>query len=369
MLLHRKFPDIQQYRNIVKLIKNNTAYIGKDSEGNALYDHSIRCPILKYNGTVKLHGTNAAVCYNLDTKEMYCQSRENIITPQSDNAGFAMYIQSVRKEVLSHFEYLANDCSYIKPYLPENSINTTMVIFGEWCGGSIQKGIAINQLSKMFVILNICIADGEQNRTWIKNEDLILINSILMKDGNWFKCITDFENWDIDIDFEDPLSFQNKLSDLTIVVEEECPVGKRLGATSEKGSMIGEGIVWKCITLGYESSRYWFKVKGEKHQKSRVKTLKKIDEDKLARVKEVVEVVCPDWRLEQMLQSTFDTLNGGQLDITKMGAFIKAVMGDIFKEEVDTIAESGLVGKDISAPVASKCREYLNKKLNEEAGL
>ena len=69
-------------------------------------------------------------------------------------------------------------------------------------------------------------------------------------------------------------------------------------------------------------------------------------------------------RLEQIYQTTFSILNGGEADIKEMGLFIKSVMADIFKEEADTITESGFTGKDISKPVSIICRDFLMSKLS-----
>ena len=87
------FPEIGQYRQIVKTITERERYIGKDEDGNKIYDHSKMLPVQKWTGTVKQHGTNAGVTINKDG-EIWAQSRSNIITIQSDNAGFAFFVES-----------------------------------------------------------------------------------------------------------------------------------------------------------------------------------------------------------------------------------------------------------------------------------
>ena len=74
------FPEIVQFRQIIKLVHDNTRYNGKDENGHAIYDATKRLPILTFKGTVKLHGTNAGVTLTKDG-DMYAQSRENVITP------------------------------------------------------------------------------------------------------------------------------------------------------------------------------------------------------------------------------------------------------------------------------------------------
>lgn len=80
MKKHTSYPKIPQFRNVVTTINRETEYTGLDKEGNAIYDKSIKKPILTFRGTVKLHGTNSGVCYN-DIDGFWAQSRENIITP------------------------------------------------------------------------------------------------------------------------------------------------------------------------------------------------------------------------------------------------------------------------------------------------
>jgi hypothetical protein len=64
-----------------------------------------------------------------------------------------------------------------------------------------------------------------------------------------------------------------------------------------------------------------------------------------------------------MMQQTFDTLNGGLLDIKKMGDFIKAVMADVLKEDLDIIAASGFTTKDITGSIGNIARKYLMTQL------
>ena len=93
------------------------------------------------------------------------------------------------------------------------------------------------------------------------------------------------------------------------------------------------------------------------------------DNTKINNIIETVNKVTPDWRMEQMLDKTFDLMNGGTIDIKKMGEFIKNVIADVMKEELATIAEAGLEPKDINSKVSERCRNYFFHKQNEEVGL
>ncbi len=77
---HISFPSIEQFRNVVGSVNRQYNFVGLDENGEAIYDSSLPKPVLTFKGTVKLHGTNAGVCFN-DVDGMWYQSRENIITP------------------------------------------------------------------------------------------------------------------------------------------------------------------------------------------------------------------------------------------------------------------------------------------------
>jgi hypothetical protein len=100
-------------------------------------------------------------------------------------------------------------------------------------------------------------------------------------------------------------------------------------------------------------------VKGELHAgKSKVKTLNKVDDEKVRKTLELAEKVTPTWRLAQMLETSCDFMNGGTLDRSKLGEFIKLVMADIIKEDMDLLVEAGLEPKDIGKYVSDIARRY-----------
>lgn len=353
-----KWPSIEQFRNVVKNVQHRARYKGQDENGEAIYWPFAPMPKLKFEGTVKLHGTNASVvCPNDDISvdTMWCQSRENIITPQKDNAGFAMFVESMKEEfvdLLSTARGVHPTRGHGLPYI---------IVFGEWCGKGIQSGVAISELPKMFVIFGMAFSDEEGNKTYFTRQEVVdTVDGCREYVGHGFtvKSIYDFPTYGTTIDFENPHESQNFLNKMTADVEEQCPVGYHYGIQG-----VGEGIVWRCVEPGYDDSGFWFKVKGEKHSNSKVKTLAAVDVEKINNMKALCEKLAHEGRLEQMHQQVFDTLNGGETDIKRMGDFIKAVMQDVFKEEMDTIAASGFNGKEINGPISKICRDFIMKKL------
>jgi hypothetical protein len=148
-----------------------------------------------------------------------------------------------------------------------------------------------------------------------------------------------------------PQLVQNDLTDLTIAVEEQCPVAKHFGAEG-----IGEGIVW---SVEFKGVVHRFKVKGEKHSSSKVKTLAAVDVEKLNSITEFIDYVVTESRFNQALENTYP--NNEPIDIKKMGDLIRWVVNDVIKEESDTLAKSGLEPKDVNKYISAKVREMFFK--------
>ena len=334
-----KFPSIEQFRNVVRDIQLRHTYVGKDDNGNPVYDVTKTLPTLTFKGTVKLHGTNAGVSYNI-VDDIWYQSRENIITPLKDNAGFATFGESRKDLLVDMIENLAskNDVN-----LQENSIT----LYGEWIGKGIQKNVAISELDKRFVIFGAKVSPF--------NEELVsywIDYSNLRDEDNGIYNILDSKMYEITIDFNNPLLSQNEIVDLTLEVEQECPFAKMFGVTG-----IGEGIVFSYETEDGQIIR--FKSKGELHQKSKVTTLKKVDDVKINLVQEISHKLTPTWRLDQAIENVYNTLNGGIVDRSKVGEYIKWVLDDIVKEELDLIGSNNLSIKDVSKTVSDIARKHL----------
>lgn len=130
----------------------------------------------------------------------------------------------------------------------------------------------------------------------------------------------------------------------------------------------GEGVVWKCVTPLWQSSDYWFKVKGEKHSSSKVKTLASVDTEEVSNILDFVENTVTEERLEQGL----DNLVREQLkpfNMTSVGDFIRWVYNDIVKEESDTIVSNQINPKKLGGPIANKARVWYINRYNSDLGI
>lgn len=338
---HIPFPSIPQYRDVIKQIQQSAKH------------HVVPTPTVTFKGSVKLHGTNAAVVLGLDG-EVYAQSRERVIDPLSDNAGFATWLVQYKQwfgKVLDNLE-----ARYLEHSLDINK-NAVVQIYGEWCGGNIQKGVGLSKLPKMFVIFGMRISENAESQQWL---DVDILRPLFEKYGKPenVHLNTDFPVFFMNIDFNKPEQFQQSLIDLTIEVEKDCPVARKFLPDSTD-ELIGEGIVWEAAQtsdLPFSVEGLRFKTKGEKHSVSKVKVLVPVDLEKVASVDEFVEKTCTENRLKQGL----DKLREMGLEATSQntGAYLKWVMSDCITENLETLSESGLTTKDVSSKLAAKARLF-----------
>lgn len=393
------WPEINQFRHVVKDMKwkidNEVGFNPKKT----------------LVGTVKIHGTNAAIGVDLETFEWWAQSRNNVLTIQKDNAGFCAFVYPFMNEVLSDEETL-NSLKLLVSYVQESFDEKikTIMIYGEFFGGNIQSGVGVSQLQKSFCIFNATVyseagrplmmyspfsadvyvegespfvsvdiqsitkmsdvlRDFEQNQQkyvdqmgeeWVKEKEVTARRRLSMVD-RW-SLITSYDSFEIDVDFSDPVSIaeaSNKMEEITKAVESCCPVAKSLGATPENGPMIGEGVVWIVKDNPFQK----FKVKGDKHSSTKVTKLAAVDVEKVKSVQEFVDRVLTESRLNQGIEVM--KRDGFEVSQKNTGVFIKWVSDDVVKEDADTMTQSGLCMKDVSKELSVKARLWYFEHLEE----
>lgn len=308
-----KFPSIEQYRNIIREVKTNHDYQGKDESEQPIYQHLSPYPTIEFKGTVKLHGTNSSVVKYKDRIEF--QSRERVLSLQSDNYQFMLTMMN------KNLDFLFDRIEF----------TDHIAVFGEWIGQNIQSGVAVSNLSKSFVIFAYKI-DG----VWTDIQKSDSTQNIYH--------INEFPTWTIQIDFNSPESVQNQLVTITEQVEKECPVGKHFGFSG-----IGEGVVWTT-----SDRRYCFKVKGEKHSVTKVKTLAAVDAELVESMNEFVNNVLTEERLKQGIEK----LKEMELEVSQKstGEYLRWIIGDVMKEEQDTIVANQFDSKKLNPLLSNKAR-------------
>ena len=314
-----KYTSIEQFRNVNKLVMSKEKYLG------------ITPPKIVFTGTVKIHGTNAGILFDKDGNVIPLK-RSGPIPEGSDNYEFAQWVKKHKKELQ---RYIA---------IP----GETVVVYGEWAGEGIQKGVAISELPKRFYMFDAFIGEGDnRSQLTLDNFDPDIMEN-LRKIGVY--NINDFGIFTVSIDFSDPKDVAEKtnyINDLVQTVEEECPVGKAFGVSG-----VGEGIVFKPYNIITNSSEFidstketdlYFKAKGQKHSVSKVKKAATVDVEAVKNVTEFLDYAVTPQRVEQAISELSIDIDDPTIDPRKRtGEVIKWVLGDVAKEESDVMEENNI---------------------------
>jgi hypothetical protein len=336
-------------------------------------------PAVSYVGTVKLHGTHGDVQVDPEGG-LRCFSRNRELSPAADNMGFCAFVgqhaDAFRRMGLDVRRALdALTCKdppeppteppTEPPHQPANAPDEDapddgeagrphgreVTLCGEWCGRGVQRGVAIAQLDRFFVVLAVR-ADGR----W---QDVSALAGLLRAPPQ-VHCIWDFQTFSMVIDFADPAASAPALQALTDEVDRECPVARQLGAPPGPG----EGIVWAPAAESsrvFSRSRYWFKTKGAAHQatapaagKGGVRT--EAERVAAADLQAFLARCATPQRAQQGL-ALLDEL-GKPRDASGAGVFIRWFCDDVWKEERASLEGAGVhtsnAAHKLAAPVARR---------------
>lgn len=316
-----KFGSIGQFRNFIKTMQ----HLGWRK--------------INLIGTVKIHGTNSSVGLDLKDNSLFYQSRNRVLSLDEDNYDFAKYIEDNKAEFLKIFDEI------------KNKINTekydSIIIYGELAGKGIQNKVAVSQIDRFFAPFSII---GVNKDTVDELDVKLSINESIR-----FYPVETFGVYNVQLNLDNVHLAQQEIKDLTISIENECPVGKYFGVSGT-----GEGIVFTD-----ETKQYSFKSKGEKHSVSKVKVIADVDIEKINKIKDFIDYSVTENRLNQGIEYLKEM--NKKLDISSMGDFLRWLANDVLKEEQDVITENGLDNdlKAIMKSVSSKGRKWFMDKINE----
>jgi hypothetical protein len=365
-----KFPKIGPFRQIINRVKTDHAYQGDDDNGMPIYKKITKYPIIKFYGSVKLHGTNGSICYQQSTNKIWIQSRERVLDDivigpsikddikllklirNNDNQNFAEFCNMNKKEFMVIFNNI-----YKNQTIVESDIIT---LYGEWCGKGVQKKVGISRLDKLFVIFDVKITTKDNYTSrWMGIEELVnvkLNNNINNKIQIY--NIYSFQSWSVDIDFNFPKNALENLMKITKDVENECPVAKYFGITG-----IGEGVVW-VSREHTNGEKYRFKVKGKLHRVTATAKSASISPPIYKSIDEFIQKTVTENRLNQGIDRVF-TQNGIKLtdiDMKYYGKFIKWVINDINDEESDVMSIIKLKKNEIGKIINNQLKMWFVKK-------
>lgn len=304
-------------------------------------------PVVDFEGTVKLHGSNGGIRLLGVGIRPIALSRTRVATIQSDNHGFAMFLEGIPQDIFDEIYIDTNG---------ENQ-NAPVTIFGEWCGGNVQGGVALSGCPKHFVAFAATCDDitAEGGYRYI---DYNIFSREM--NGHGLYDIREIPAFEITIDFRNG-NHDDVVAQLTKWVEEVeacCPWAKeKFGVEG-----IGEGIVFH--RKDDPTNNYWiFKVKGEKHSGGGDRAKGKIVEIDLAKVESVSECVDVILTEARMIQMMYD--NNFTYDPRNIGPFLKAVCVDCVKEQIDVVIENGLQWDDVAKVVQTRARNWFLAKSKE----
>lgn len=352
----RKFPSIEQFRHVVESVVARATYLGRDDHDEPVFQPELPKPVLTFRGTVKLHGSNCGVEFDLARQTVSAQSRERDLTVADDNFGFCAWTQSASgaADLFVLRREAERLCERTLPKVP-----VALVAYGEWCGPLVNGKTGIGKLPLRWVVFGILALFADGDEAWLDMEAF---------GEQWAACraalggsapkdvfvITNYPMYSITIDFNAPETALDELERLTLEVEASCPVAKAMG-----GDGIGEGIVWSLrdMKYGYQV----FKTKGAKHKGTKGQRLVNIAPEVLAGREAFADAVVTESRLEQ----GFDLLRAryGKVAIEHLGDFLMWVGQDVLKEESDTLAASGLTKKDVMSTVNARAKAWLLPRL------
>ena len=347
------WPSIGQFANVIHHVKHTSRFTGLDDVGSPIYNND-PLPKIDYIGKVKLHGTSAAISYELDNKTFTFQSRNRLLTLDDDNAGFMSYMRN-RIAVL---EQLVKN---IKACYPYAIVPKKIIVFGEWCGGNIQKSVALCELSKMFVIFGVQYVyddytddrDCVDHTVWM---ELKYIADVASVDDKIFNIMS-FPTYNLTIDFEHPEIAQNSIVEIVSAIEAECPVGKAFNVSG-----IGEGLVFSPVS-NYSEPGLWFKAKGLLHSVSKVKTISAVDIESINSINEFVEMFVTENRMDQMLDRMIKE-DGLTFDMKNISVFLRYVYTDVMKESVQEVEKNEIDTKKLGSYISNVAKRWYINKFN-----
>jgi RNA ligase len=301
-------------------------------------------PVVTYRAKVKLHGTNAGVQV-LTGGKVVAQSRTAELSVGNDNAGFAKWVDSNK-------EYWNK--------LPEN-----IIVFGEWCGPGIQKGVAISEIpKKIFAVFAVRFISEIL-------DDVLMFDPVnlqyLVKDIP-DTYVLPWYNDEIQIDWsassENLTKSVNDINQWVNEVEKNDPWVEN--TFNVKGT--GEGLVFYPTDESHASlvdfNNLVFKAKGEKHKNIKTAAPAQVNPEAASGIEQFADLVLTAARLEQGAMAVMEEPIVAMLtfDMKRIGKFLAWIAADVQKETQDELAASNLTWSQVSKAVSNKARTWYLEK-------
>jgi hypothetical protein len=302
-------------------------------------------PVVMYCAKVKLHGTNAGVRIDPDGT-VTAQSRTQVITPASDNCGFARWVDGHRE----HFSKLAGQ-------FPK-------IVYGEWCGPGIQKGVAVSSIpKKIFAVFAIRVLNSLD--TVYTGPEALEATLEGIPDVHvlpWYNGGQKFTlDWSADSDLLQPSL--DEINARVADVEKKDPwVHSVFGVEG-----VGEGLVFYAldgaVVLTYKHvADLMFKAKGEKHAVTARTKPAQSDPTVAANLDAFIDIVLTPARLEQGAMNSQTRDCRGLYDVRDMGNFLKWITSDVLRECRTEREAAGIDEKTAANAVMKSARNWYSAR-------
>ena len=293
-----------------------------------LHEQGEPFPVVEYRAKVKLHGTNCAV--QITSNGVVPQSRSQLLSVEADHKGFAKWVDAT--------------AAYWR------TLPVGLVVFGEWCGPGVEKGMAISHAkTKLFVVFSI-----QQGDRMVYEPAEIRAQLPAGEPDQLHVLPWEGEAFTIDFASRQRLDeVARELNDRVANVEREDPWCKRVLGISG----LGEGLV--LYPLGVPDvaklSMLMFKAKGDKHRTAGKRAVQ-VDATVAASIDDFVALVVTDARLRQGVAQI-----GGSFDPKQTSAFLAWIIADVKKESIAELEASGLTWTQVERAVQAFARDWYLK--------
>lgn len=196
-----------------------------------------RLPMLDFEGTLKLPGTQAALTLNLETDHLTLQSRHQVLGPDADPCGFVKFAQQHQAELIALMRVLSQGVAH---WFANGNLLT---LYGVWAGEDLKHGVAPAQLPGCLSVFAL------------KHSPEFPDSHSRVEEGVWLdprlpspflfaglEQISDYARYHLQIDFNSPASLADAQQQITrwlASLDSQCPVAQAKGVRG-----MCEGIVW-----------------------------------------------------------------------------------------------------------------------------
>ncbi len=340
-----KFCHIGQLHNVVQVV-------------NARREAGVEIERVSYRGSIKLHGSNAAIVCRPDG--LRTQSRNREITPDDDNLGFAGFaLADERRPAIRTIEAEFRETLALADDRP-------LALFGEWIGPGVQKGVGVARLPERQWVLFAVATRNTDHESDDERMTYFEVPSFAERFAALgIYSIVDGPQYRVELDFGHRAALElasDSIEEATAAIDARCPWAARFGVEG-----VGEGLVWRPLGEHFGDSELFFKSKGAGHRivERKPRSERKsslLDPEQLANAEAFVNYAVTEARLAQGLDALRE--QGLAVEIRSLGPFLKWLATDIRRECAAELEHSELDWKQVAKLVNEAAKTWFRRQLN-----